>query len=133
MIMLSGPMNRPMPDTPPPDSTMVPGLQHAPEVAQRTVTHKVEHEVVAATRLGEILAGVVDHNVSAQRAREFRIAGAADSRQLHPYGLRQLDGERPHAAGRPLIKFALSRLQLACSHALVGDQRLRRLLEVGPR
>ena len=45
--------------------------------------------------------------------REVRIAGAADSRQVHALRLRQLDRERPDTAGRAVDQNALSRLHLA--------------------
>ena len=63
------------------------GSQSPPEPRQTAVPTGVEDQVVAPGAVGEVLPGVVDDVVGADRADEFDFRGAAHTRDLCSEGL----------------------------------------------
>jgi hypothetical protein len=61
----------------------------------------VKDEVPVARPVGDVVAGVVDDLVGAERPDEVELAGAADPGDAGAERLGQLDRERPDAAGGP--------------------------------
>ena len=84
--------------------------QCAPRLGHRVVAHVVEDQVVARAFLGEVLPRVVDDVVGTERADQLDVPGAGHAGHLGTEGLRDLDGERPHATGRPVDQDLLSGL-----------------------
>ena len=80
----------------------------APVGEHRAVRDEVEDEVVRPVP-GEVVAAVVDDLVGAERAHEVELAGVVDPRDVRTRQLRELDGERPGAAARPVEQHAAPR------------------------
>lgn len=74
-------------------------LEHAPARRPRPTPRVVEQHVVLATASGEVVAGVVDHVIGAERSRLLDISRAAYGGDLRSERLGDLHGERSHAAG----------------------------------
>src|SRR5207248_1131745 len=80
----------------PPTITSLPSGPRAPQVRQGAVPRDVEDEVVAAAALGEVLLGVINDVVGAERPHQLGLRGAADTGHLRTVGLCELHGEHPH-------------------------------------
>jgi hypothetical protein len=74
--------------------------ERAAQPGQRWVAGDVEDEVVAASAVGEVLAGVVDDVVGSQGPDQVCLAGAAHGGDLGTESLRELHGVASNAAGR---------------------------------
>ena len=74
----------------------------SPRLRHRVVPDVVEDEVVALSALREVLLGVVDDVVGADRADQVDVPGAGDAGHLGTERLGDLHGERAHAARRPV-------------------------------
>src|SRR5437870_1486143 len=61
--------------------------------------------------LDQVLLGVVDYGVGAERAHDRDVARAADRRHVGAKGLRDLDRPRAHSAGRAVDQDPLAHLQ----------------------
>src|SRR6516162_8609066 len=64
------------------------------------VPDAVENDVVTSIPLGEILPGVIDDPVRADRPDHVHIPGTAYAGDVRAETLRDLHGERAHASGR---------------------------------
>ena len=82
-----------------------------------------------ASPVGDILAGVVDHVVGAERADQLQLGGAGHPGHLGAERLGQLDRERPHPTGRPDDQHPLARLDFShIAEALEGGEPCPMLL-----
>ena len=95
--------------------------QGSPQPPHRGASADVEDQVVAASPVGEVLAGVVDDVVGAQRGHQVDLRGAAHAGDLGAERLRQLDRVGADAAGRADHQHGLTGL-----HAPGVDERLQR-------
>ena len=98
--------------------------QNPRQSAQRAVPDRVDHEVVAPVRPGEVLRGVVDHVIGSDRPNQFYVARAADAGHLGgAERLRDLHGERTDTSGRAVDQYTLPRLEAAeITQALKGRE-----------
>ena len=79
---------------------MVPsGVITCAHVEEVVIADVVEDEVVALRAFGEVVLGVVDDVIRAERAHELHIAGAADAGHLGAERLGDLHGVCADAAG----------------------------------
>src|SRR5689334_5898639 len=108
--------------------------QRASGPSHGVVADVVEDQVVACRALGEVCDGVVDDVVRTDGADQFDVLRARDAGHLGAEGLRDLDGEGSHAAGRAIDEDPLARAnvsvvaeQLECGRRRYADGR--RLLE----
>jgi hypothetical protein len=86
----------------------------------------VEDEIVTLTALGEVLLGVVDHVVCADRSDHVHVPRAADAGYFGGERLRDLHCERPHPARRTSDQDLLSWLDVPLiSESLEGGKRRR--------
>ena len=109
-------------------------LETAPERAPRVAARDVGDQVVALPLAGEVDARVVEHAVGAERTRLLDVARAADGGHVRPERLRDLDGERPDAAGGSVDQHPLTGLEPAViaqplERGQSGDPHRRGLLE----
>src|SRR6266851_4010153 len=69
------------------------GVQRTPAIENRTTGHEIEDPVIALPALGEVLPGVIDDVVCADRAQHVQFARAVDAGHFRPEGLGDLHGE----------------------------------------
>src|SRR5262249_51144851 len=110
------------------------GLQRAPHGVPRVSASYVDDQVVPLVLACEVLAGVVEHAIGAERTRLLDVASAADGGHVRAEGLRDLDGEGSDAARGAVDEHALARLELAVipdplERGQSGDPHRRGLLE----
>ena len=110
------------------------GGEGAPAGRRRAGPGQLEDDVVAPAAPGEVLAGVVDDVVGAERPDQLQVPGAAHPGHLGAEPLGQLDGEGADAARRPDDQDLVARLDPSLvAQALQGGQGGqrdgRRLLE----
>ena len=72
----------------------------AAQLRQRPATRRVDDQVPPPRPVGEVLAGVVDHVVRADRSDQVHLRGAAHAGDGRAGCLRDLHRERSHAAAR---------------------------------
>src|SRR5215470_18146173 len=77
------------------------------------VPHAVEQEVVMVPACGEILLGVINHVVCAQRSDQVYIPRTTDASHLCTQRLGDLHGEGPHASRRTVHQDCLPRLKVS--------------------
>ena len=88
-------------------------VEHALALRPRPAPGDVEHQVVALVAPGEVLLGVVDDVVGAERSDEIDVPRAAHAGHLRSECLGDLHGERAHASRRAVDQDLLSRLEPA--------------------
>jgi hypothetical protein len=76
------------------------GGEHAPDVRRRLAPRQLEDEIVALPTLGEVLVGVVDDVVCADRSDHVHVPRAAHAGHFGAEGLGNLHGERPNPSRR---------------------------------
>src|SRR6516225_9131818 len=76
------------------------------------VADQVEEHVVAVPGRGEVLPGVIEDTVRAERPDQAGIPGAADAGDLSAERLGDLDGERSHAPGCSVDQHLVTRPDL---------------------
>jgi hypothetical protein len=76
--------------------------QRAPGIGQRTVADQVQHDVVPLPVTGEVLDGVVDDVVRADRPEQVHVPRAANTGHLRTERLGNLHGERADTASRAI-------------------------------
>src|SRR5437870_9311699 len=79
---------------------------------ETALTDRVENDVIDPAGSREILPGVVDHLVSAERLDYVQIDGAAYPCDVHPEVLRQLNRENPDTPRLSVDEHFLSGLDL---------------------
>ena len=94
----------------------------------------VENQVVAFRALGEILFGVIDDVIGADRSDHVYVSRAAHAGDVCPERLGDLHGERTHASRRAIDQDLLPRLNLSLVAETLqrrdcGDPHGSRLLE----
>src|SRR5215831_819520 len=77
------------------------------------VADTVEKDVVTLTVLDEVLPGVIDDEVRAQRPDHIHISRTADAGHLCAEGLRDLNGERTTASSGAVNQDSLAPLNVA--------------------
>ena len=93
------------------------------KVGQRVVGDVVEDEVVLPSAAGEVVAGVVDDVVGADRADEVHVPRAAHAGDLGAERLRDLHGERADPARGTVDEHRLAGLDVALvAQRLEGDE-----------
>jgi hypothetical protein len=98
----------------------------APQVRHGAVPSDVEDDVVAVAGVGEVLPGVIDDVVGAERPHQLGFRGAADAGHLRVVGLCELHGERPHATAGADDQDALPSSNLALVAQSLEGGRARR-------
>src|ERR1700733_7083914 len=90
------------------------------------VPDAVENQVVATPSVGEILLGVINDMICADRSNHVDIPCAAHAGHLYAKGLGDLNGERTHASRRTINQDLLPRLNLSLAKSLqCGECRHR--------
>src|SRR5207302_8760139 len=87
--------------------------EDASEGQRRGGSRELKDQVVQLASPGEVLLGVVDDLVGADRADHFQVPGAADSGDLRAIPLRDLHGERPDPSRRSDNQHLFSRPDLS--------------------
>ena len=95
----TGPNQRPRPFPAAQDERPLRG-ERAPEVRRRAVSRQLEDEIVLLPAPGEVLLGVVDDVVRAERADQVHVPRAAHAGHLRSERLRDLHREGAHASRR---------------------------------
>src|SRR2546426_778322 len=88
-----------------------PLLQRTLALGEGVVPGHVEYQVVPPPGLGEVLAGVIDDPVRADRADEVQVLRAGHARDVRSQHLGDLHGERPDTPRRPVDQDLLSTLE----------------------
>src|SRR5579862_4117587 len=98
------------------------------------VSHRIENQIVALPASSEILLGVIDHLIRADRSDHLHIPGAAYAGHVGPERLGDLYRERTHASRRaiyqdllPWLDVSLVAQTLKCGQR--RDRDARRLLK----
>ena len=86
--------------------------EHALALRPRPAPRVVEHQVVALVAPGEVLPGVVDDVIGAERSHEVDVPRAAHRGHLRAERFRDLHGERPDASRGAVDQDLLPRLKL---------------------
>jgi len=96
-------------------------------VRQRTIATSVENHVVAALTVSELVTGVVDDMICADRSDHLHFLSAADAGHLCSVRFRNLHGEGSHASGRtgdqdPVTRLYPSRVSESLQGGEGGDR-----------
>ena len=89
------------------------GLSEFLQLCKRALAQDVEDQVVGLSVLGEVLFGVIDDLIGAQRLHVFQPRGAADPGDFCAVVLRKLDCGRADSAGRAVDQHLLAGLDFA--------------------
>src|SRR5437660_10584481 len=89
------------------------GFQYAIERGQRMVRNEIEDQVVPLPGQGEVLYGVVDDVVRADRTDQVNISGARHARHLGAKSSGGLDSDRAHASGGAIDQDSITLLEAA--------------------
>ena len=102
-------------------------VEHALALRPRPAPRVVEQQVVLLGAPGEILAGVVDDVVGAERLHEVGVSRAAHRGHFRAERFRDLHGEGPDASRRTIDQNLLPRLELSLvAQTLERGERRRR-------
>src|SRR5437879_12719106 len=82
------------------------------------VANVIEDHVVLLVALGEILFGVIDYVIGANRSDKIEIPRAANSRDLCAKRFGDLHGECSNTSGRAVNQYLLPGLNLSLTQAL---------------
>jgi len=82
------------------DHERSPGGERPAKASQRPMPSGIEDDVVAMTAVGDVLAGLVDHLIGADRPNEVHLRCAGDAGDLRSEGLGDLHRVGPHASRR---------------------------------
>src|SRR5438067_10704311 len=95
--------------------------ERASEVPQRSVADDVQDDVVLNAVPREIVDGVVDHAIRADRSHELDVSRAAHRSDVCAERLRNLHGERPDAARSSVDQYPLTGCEVsAIAQSLQG-------------
>src|SRR5579884_2260578 len=113
------------------------GRQHPPKISKGAVPDHVKHQVVSLPTLCEVLSGVVEYPIGAERAHQFAISGAAHGGHLTAERLGDLNREGADTPGSAVDENPTAGLEPALvaqplERRQAGDGYGRRLFEREP-